>query len=123
MPQVLQGVLKKAKGSPRRTKGIPRPAPQGGAAERYVRSRATADGMVRIEAQLLPDEAELVMKAIRAAQFGDTTGGDEPAPGLRPASLAMAAAQPRRAGCTMRMRRAPKTTKNNIKNNKNNRQQ
>src|SRR5262245_51705144 len=36
--------------------------------ERYVRQRHLENGMVRIEAQVLPDEADLVMKAIQEAR-------------------------------------------------------
>jgi hypothetical protein len=36
--------------------------------QRWVRDRSTDSGMIRIEAQLLPDEAALVLKAIEAAR-------------------------------------------------------
>ena len=36
--------------------------------QRWVRDRSTESGMIRIEAQLLPDEAALVLKAIEAAR-------------------------------------------------------
>ena len=36
--------------------------------ERWVRDRSTESGMIRIEAQLLPDEAALVLRAIEAAR-------------------------------------------------------
>ena len=36
--------------------------------ERWVRDRSTESGMIRIEAQLLPEEAALVLKAIEAAR-------------------------------------------------------
>jgi hypothetical protein len=47
---------------------VTRPAGRAHDDERYVRQRHLQNGMVRIEAQVLPDEAELVMKAIQEAR-------------------------------------------------------
>ena len=60
--------------------------------QRWVRDRSTESGMIRIEAQLLPDEAALVLRAIEAARerawkarrdsaesFADADGGPEAA--------------------------------------------
>jgi len=49
---------------------------------RYVRKRYTRSGMVRIEAQLRPDEAELVMQALRQMRSA-ARGEDEPALGTK----------------------------------------
>ena len=48
--------------------GIEGKHPADDAQQRWVRDRSTESGMIRIEAQLLPDEAVLVLKAIEAAR-------------------------------------------------------
>ena len=47
--------------------------------DRYLRKSATAEGMVRISAQLLPEEAAVVWKAVEAALVMITKESDVPA--------------------------------------------
>ena len=47
---------------------VTRPKGQADEDERWVRRRHLPSGMVRIEAQLLPDEAEIVMTALAEAR-------------------------------------------------------
>ena len=56
------------RGYRRALNGLAGKLPCDDADQRWVRDRSTESGMVRIEAQLLPDEAALVLKAIEAAR-------------------------------------------------------
>jgi hypothetical protein len=56
------------RGYRRALNGIAGKLPCDDADQRWVRDRSTESGMIRIEAQLLPDEAALVLKAIEAAR-------------------------------------------------------
>jgi hypothetical protein len=56
------------RGYRRAQNGLSGKLPCDDADHRWVRDRSTESGMVRIEAQLLPDEAALVLKAIEAAR-------------------------------------------------------
>jgi hypothetical protein len=55
---------------------VTRPRAGAGDDERWVRRRHLPDGMVRIEAQLLPDEAERVMAALAEARRAARAPGD-----------------------------------------------
>jgi hypothetical protein len=59
---------KVCRGYRRALKGMAGKLPCDDEDQRWVRDRSTESGMIRIEAQLLPDEAALVLKAIEAAR-------------------------------------------------------
>ena len=59
---------KVCRGYRRALNGLAGKLPCDDADQRWVRDRSTESGMIRIEAQLLPDEAALVLKAIEAAR-------------------------------------------------------
>ena len=59
---------KVCRGYRRAVSGLAGKLPCDDADQRWVRDRSTESGMIRIEAQLLPDEAALVLKAIETAR-------------------------------------------------------